>query len=338
MVRHRSIAGAILLALGSGAATAADSPPLTQPEMQQILHTLQTQFTDPDATGYAALNRAAIAGLLRDHPQTMQLLTVPDIAPAVPPLLTESLTPRIACLRPAAFRKEDTAPLRDALTKLAAGETAALILDLRVPAADSDPVTAAELAALFLPRDTPLFTFQTPLKSTIDPVWTRELIILADNDTTNTAEILATVLQSRNRALMIGSATRGRTAGVADLPLRKVEAGHLVLRYTTRRITFADRPDPFGTGLTPDIPAPMEAAAKQAVFALQTKEGLGRGVFHADRPRTNEASLLSRTNPELPARIARSAGKTTEYDTRLADRPLQLAVDILIASKALTGP
>ena len=317
----------------------ADTPPLTQPEMQQVLRALQTQFADPDATGFTALNRAAIAGLLHDNPQTMQLLTVPDAAPATPPpLLQASLTPRIACIRPGSFRQEDTGPLRDALTKLAAGESSALILDLRAPAADSDPAIAAGLAALFMPKGTPLFTFKTPLQTTADPVWTRELLILADRDTTNAAEVLATVLQARKRALLIGGTTRGRTASVSDLPLRKTDAGQLILRYTPARVTFADMPDPFGKGLTPDFPAPQEAVAKQGVFALQASEGLARGVFQTVRPRVSEASLLAHTNPELPDRIARASGKPSAFDTQLTDRPLQLAVDILIANQALTQP
>ncbi len=317
----------------------ADAPPLTQPEMQQVLRALQTQFADSDATGFTALNRAAIAGLLRDNPQTMQLLTVPDAAPAAPPpLLQASLTPRIACIRPGSFRQEDTTLLRDALTKLAAGETAALILDLRAPAADTDPAIAADLAALFLPKGTPLFTFKTPLQTTADPVWTRELLVLADSDTPNTAEILATVLQAPKRALLIGGPTRGRTASVADLPLRKTDAGQIVLRYTPTRVTFADKTDPFGKGLTPDFPAPQEAGAKQAVFALQTTEGLARGVFQTARPRVSEASLLARSNPEIPDRIARASGKPSGFDAQPTDRPLQLAVDILIARQALAEP
>ena len=97
-------------------------------------------------------------------------------------------------------------------------------------------------------------------------------------------------------------------------------------------------PDPFGKGLTPDIAAPLDAAAKLAVFTLQSNEGLSRGVFHRAGPRTNEASLIARTNPELPARIARSAGQPTEFDTQLTDRPLQLAVDMLIANQKLKAP
>ena len=85
-------------------------------------------------------------------------------------------------------------------------------MEIRAPAADSDPLIAAELAAFFLPKDTPLFTFPgtadgpsaSVIKSTGNPVWTRDLVILTDSDTTNTAEILATVLHAKKRALVIG--------------------------------------------------------------------------------------------------------------------------------------
>src|SRR5436190_282695 len=93
----------------------ADPPPLAQQEMQQILRALQTQFSQPDAVGYEALNRAAITGLLQQNPQTIQLVTVPASPAPAAPVKTESLTPRIACLRPGALGKDDVSALRDAL-------------------------------------------------------------------------------------------------------------------------------------------------------------------------------------------------------------------------------
>ena len=322
-----------LLTLLAGMARA-DTPPLTQPEMQQVLRTLQTQFAQPDAVNFESLNRAAIAGLLRDHPAMMQLVTVPDTLPAVPALVVEPLTPRIACVRPHSFRKEDADAQRAALTKLTVGESSALILDLRAPAPDSDPAFAAEFASLFLPKGTAI---SGTVKTTADPAWTRDLVVLTDSETTNTGEVLATILKSKQRAFLIGGNTRGRTAAVADLPLRKVDGGQLVLHYTAQRVVFPEGvPDPFGKGLAPDMPASLDADAKAKVFALQAKEGLARGVFNMARPRTNEAALVAKTNPELPERIARTAGQPSEYDTQLTDRPLQLAVDILTARAVLT--
>jgi hypothetical protein len=325
-----------LLASFVARAAAGEPAPLTQPEMQQVLRTLQAQFAQPEAVNFAALNRAAIHGLLRENADTMQLLTVPDAAPAIAaPPLSESLTPHIACLRPASFSKESAALVKEALTKLAAGEPTALILDLRAAAADDDPAAAAALAEIFLPKDTPLFLFPAPLKTSSDPVWTRELTVLIDRDACNVAEILATVLKAKQRAIFVGETTRGRTAAIATLPLRRVDGGSLVLRYAAQRVSFSDGTDPFGRGVVPDIAAPMETDAKRAVFELQAKEGLSRSVFDKARPRTNEAALVTRTNPELPERIARTAGRPPEYGVPLIDRPLQLAVDILIARRTL---
>jgi hypothetical protein len=80
------------------------------------------------------------------------------------------------------------------------------------------------------------------------------------------------------------------------------------------------------------MPVPADEETKHAVFALQAKAGLAAGVFHQPRPRTGEASLVARTNPELPERILRTAGLPSAYDTRLTDRPLQLAEDIVTAN------
>jgi len=315
-------------------AVLADTPPLTQPEMQEVLRALRKDFAQPAAVDYEALNRAAIAGLLEQHPQMMQIVSVPDAAPAAPPVKVESLTPRIAGVRLPAWRKEDAVTLRTELEKLTAGETASLILDLRAPAADADPALAVEFASLFLPKDTAV---TASARTATDPAWTRDLIVLADAGTTNAGEVLAAVLQFQKRALLIGSTTRGRTAAVATVPLRQTEAGTLMLRYTARRIIFPDGlSDPFGAGLKPDIPATCDAAVKAQVFARQAKEGLASGVFAKARPRSSEASLVAKTNPEIPERIARTAGQPSEYENQLLDGPLQLAVDVLIARLALT--
>lgn len=316
-----------------GGIARADTPPLTQPEMQEVLRALRTDFAQAEAVNFEALNRAAIAGLLAQNAQTMQLVTVPVAPPLVPALKVEALTPGIACVRLHALRKEDAAGLRVELVKLAGGDAGALILDLRAPAPDSDPALAAEFAALFLPKGTAV---TAAVKTSADPVWTRELIVLVDTDTTNAGEVLAAILQSRKRALLAGSATRGRTAAVVELPLRKTDAGMLVLRYTAQRVTFPDgTTDPFGKGVQPDLPAVPDSEMKAKVFALQAKEGLARAVLHKARPRSNEASLVAQTNPELPERVARTTGQPTEFDTALTDYPLQLAVDVLTAQRVL---
>jgi hypothetical protein len=310
----------------------ADIPPLEQQEMQKILRTLQTQFAQPDAVGFEALNRAAITGLVRQNPNTIQMVTVPASAPAATPVKSELLTPRIACVRPGALGKEEIAVLREALVKFAAGESTAVILDLRAVAADSDPAVAADAASLFLPKNSAV---SDTAKTATDPAWTREILILIDADTSNTGEVLAALLRFHNRAFLIGSTTRGRTAAVADLPVRKTDTGVLTLRYTTRRFAFPEGlADPFGKGLTPDMVTPLDAQTKAAVFALQAREGLARGVFQAARPRANEAALVAGINPEIPGRIARTIGRAEEAP--LIDRPLQVAVDTLTAREVLT--
>ena len=196
-------------------------------------------------------------------------------------------------------------------------------------------MAAAAFAALFLPRGTPLFSFPAPLKTESDPVWTRDLAVLIDQDSCNVAEILACILQMNRRAVLTGSVTRGRTASIASLVLRKDTAGSLVLRYTAQPVTFPGIKDPFAAGITPDLPVPVESGDKRTLFAFQAKEGLARTVFHAPPPRTNEASLVARTNPELPGRIARTMEKPGAARALPTDRPLQLAADMLVARQVI---
>ena len=312
-------------------AAAPAAPALQQADMQLVLRALQSRYADPGAVNYEALNRAAIAGLLKDNGSTIQILTVPAQPAAPPPLKSEAITPHITCIRPGTVNAAEATAARAILAKIPAGASSGVILDLRTAAVDTDPALAAEWAALFLPKGSAV---TRTMKSAADPAWNGDLMVLVDEGTSNASEVLAAVLQHQQRAVLIGSRTRGRTATVIDLPLRKVDAGTLTLRYTAERVSFAEQvPDPFGKGLTPDIPAAMESAVRAAVFAAQEKEGMSRGVFQKAPPRANEAALVAKTNPEIPARIARTVG--TAGPAELIDRPLQLAVDTLTARSLL---
>lgn len=315
---------------------AEEPPPLNQAEMQQLLQSLRTDYARPEPVNYETLNRHAIAGLLKANPHTMQLVTVQPVGPpAAAPLLVESLTPRIACVRPGVFDAASAAAMGEALTKLAGGETAAVILDLRVPSADGDPAAVTAFVQHFLPKGTALFSNAEPVTTAADPVWTRDLLVLVDGESGNVAEILAAVLQRQRRAVLAGAPTRGRTAAVQERVLRQDAAGTLLLRFTGRPVTFSTGADPFGKGLIPDMATAFAPEQKAAVFALQAKSGLAGTVFIEPRPRLNEAALVQKTNPELPGRIARSAGQAVDPAAAPADQQLQLAVDVLVARQAL---
>ncbi len=96
--------------------------------------------------------------------------------------------------------------------------------------------------------------------------------------------------------------------------------------------------DPFGKGIEPDLAAPQTPEAKAAAFAVQARDGLARCVFLPARPRNNEAALVAKTSPELPDRIARTAGLPGPADAVPADVPLQVAVDVFVARQALSLP
>ncbi len=326
-----------LLAAGVATAGEAPVPTLTQAEMQPLLQALQAGYARPRDTGYEALNQAAIEGLLRAHPDTIQLVTVPENAPAQPPLLQARLTPAIACLRPGSFRPEDAATLKEALTALAGTETSTVILDLRAPAPDAEPAVVAAFAGLFLPRDTVLFTLDSPVKTAAEPVWTRPLMVLIDRDTCNAGEILAAVLQRNHRAFLLGATTRGRTAAITSLPVRRGDGGVLTLQFTGRPAGFPAGPDPFGKGVVPDMPVKEDEKNKAAVFALQAKEGPAATVIHPPRPRVNEAALVAGVNPEWPDRISKTSRPSTPEPQPLTDHALRQAMDIAI-SKSILDP
>jgi Peptidase family S41 len=321
------------LVVAALSARAQEPAGLSQDEMQQMLRALRTDYAAPEAVSYESLNRAAIDGLLKANPRTMQLVKADGTAAEPGKLLSAVLADGMVALRPAEFTAPGIKTVQETLAKLAAEAPGAiLILDLRAPCRDASPAEAAALLSLFFAKGTALFTSGQPAVTTGDPLWSGEVIALVDEESCNVAEIAAAVFKFQKRAWLAGSLTRGRLAEVKELPLRE----GLRLRYTAQRVQIEGQPDLFGKGVEPDQTLPFDAEAKRAAFTLQQTEGLTSAVFIPVRPRQNEAALLARGNVELPDRITRSSGQLSRFDTAPVDTVMQLAADIVTARRVLT--
>ena len=330
----------IVAALSTGAlAFSAESravPPVdevSQAAIQSAFQILRRDYIRREDLTLDQLNRAALHGLLERLSFGAELIKAD--AAALPPesrVVTESLTPHIACLRPSALSDQEVAPMREALLKFKEQGIEHLVLDLRSPAVPGDFETAAAMLELFLPKGLLLFKLKQlgagdaqPMLSRRDPAWTGNLVVLIDGETNNLGETVAAVLHQQKRALLVGASTRGGTVRYETVP---IESGWK-LRFARAEVLLPDDSSVFRKGLKPDLAVTLDAKQKRDLFAMSAMKPT---VFEVARPRFNEAALVSGKNPELDDYIRRSVGEVMTYDVPAPhDSVLQRAVDLLLA-------
>lgn len=134
--------------------------------------------------------------------------------------------PETGYLRLAQFTALAPKELVKAVKKLRGMGAKQLILDLRWnPGGDMQAM--AQIAAVFLPRDTEIFHTQGRKKSGLDSVATERdgdfvklpLILLINSETASAAEGMAGSLQDHDRALIVGRRSFGKALMQSSLPL-----------------------------------------------------------------------------------------------------------------------
>ncbi|MFN0125635.1 MAG: S41 family peptidase [Verrucomicrobiales bacterium] len=331
--------------------TAESSPidALDQAALQETFRLLRTNYIEREALTLEELNRAALDGLLARLDFGAELVPItaknPQNTAATPTpsddaaAIAEPLESGVAYLRPTQFSLESLPLIDAALSALGQSADTTLILDLRTPGPPAEFAVAAQILDRFVPDGQPLFT----VRKTDDPTprefrssgiskWPGKVIALIDDDCPNAAETIAAVLRQALQAPLIGSATRGRTMQYETAPISATHA----LRFASAEMRLPDDTSLFRKGLAPDLEIPAASDVKSAVFARQSKEGAKLFITNPERPRHNEAALVAKTAPELAFQIAKSAGVETQYDAPPPqDRPLQAALDVLTARRAL---
>ncbi len=338
----------ILIALGAAAfpsASAAEARPVppvdevSQSAIQSAFQILRRDYIRREDLTLDQLNRAALHGLLERLNFGAELVkNDPSTHPPESRVISDSLTPHIACLRPAALVEKEIAPMQEALRKLKEQGVEHLILDLRSPAPPGEFETAAAILEMFVPKGQLLFKLKQlgageaqVMLSRHDPVWTGSLVVLVDKETNNLGETIAAVLHQQKRALLVGAATRGATVRYETVP---IEAGWR-LRFARAEMLLPDDSSVFRKGLKPDLAIDFDPQVKREVFKSAT---LKPTVFEQARPRFNEAALVASSNPELDDYIRRSGGEVMPYDSPAPhDTVLQRAVDLLISTDHLAA-
>lgn len=160
-----------------------------------------------------------------------------------------------------------------------------------------------------------------------EPVWTRPLLVLVDDETNNLGETIAAVLRLRRQALLLGAATRGGAVRYETVP---VDA-EWSLRFARAEVLLADDSSIFQKGVQPDFLVELATATKRRVFEISREQDMKSTIRDEPRARFNEAALVKGTNPELDAYIRRSAGEALPGDaSKPSDSVLQRAVDLLM--------
>jgi len=322
----------------TASAFAADGPEtqdISQAGIQTAFRILQKEYIRSGDLTFDELNRAALAGLLQRLDFGAELIPrkLESVPNALKGVRAELLNAQTAYLRPLAMTIQEVAEMEQHLRKFSDAKAAHLILDLRSPAPPGDFGDAAALLSLFAPKGEVLFKMKQMGQSATEtetnarePVWTKPLLVLVDDETNNLGETIAAVLHQRKQALLIGAPTRGGAVRYETVP---VDA-EWSLRFARAEVLLADDSSVFKMGLKPDFEVSLGTARKHQAFEAAIGRNVKSTITDIPRARFNEAALVAGKNPELNAYIRRSAGESLPEDApRPSDTVLQRAVDLI---------
>lgn len=321
---------------------AEDAPPpslretvdsLSAEDLKETLRVLRENYVKPDALSEAELSRATIQGLIeRLAPGVSLRAPAPAGAGEASPFKTEIIDGTASYLRVGSLKAENLAALDAALDDVGAKKIGAVILDLRATPAGSEFAQAAEVCKRFCPKGKVLFMVKKPtvreeqiLTSKEDPKFARLLVVLVDGNTAGAAEIIAAVLRTHAKAMVIGQRTRGEAVEFSDLPL----PGGKLLRVAVAEAALPDGTAVFPGGVIPDLPVDVPQDATEIVLKQGLEGGVARLIEETERDKMNEAALVARRNPELDALQAAQARKGERQDAPLRDVVLQRALDFI---------
>ena len=306
---------------------------LSESDLQQALDFIKKNYVTPATLTPAEVDRATLAGLIDRLGRGVTLLNprTTKSEPSPAPFYREVIANHIGYLRPGALRKNDLADLDNALHLFAGKKVDAIVLDLRAADEAQDYATTAELAKRFVPKGQPLFAVRGPAKqmhvftSDRNPDYAGFVIVLIDRETAGAAEVLASVLHVRDKAILVGEDTAGGAVGYSDLPL----PGGMTLRVATEEAVMGDQRIGFPKGVQPDLPVAMPMAHKREIFSQSLTKGMAQFIFENDRPHLNEAALLAGTNPEIEAIQSAQERRARGEKPPLHDPVVQRAVDVI---------
>ncbi len=323
---------------------------LDQNSLQEAFRLLRTEYINRDDFSYLELNRAALQGLLDRLEFGATILTEKDRAARNSPFkyFATTIDKYTGYIRFSRFDKSEIGRFDSTLQKFKTDhedDLETLIVDLRSPQPQAGFEVAAQILSRFRPPNELLFKIRRPqderprlfVAKAEQTSWSKQLIILVDEETGNVGEIIAGVLKRHDpNVVVIGAPTKGLTVEYRDVPI----GNDRILRYAIAEVVLDDDTSFFQKGIQPDIISIGSSKSKQAIYR-ETELGekpLSDFLFQKQRPRMNEAALVAGTDPELDYYLAKSNGRATPWDKPpLQDRALQQAVDLLTTNAFFEG-
>jgi hypothetical protein len=303
---------------------------LPDTDIRALTGLLREHYLAPEKLDDAALARAQAHGLLLRFGPGIALPFGPGSGEAPEsPFRSEIIDQRIGYLRLGALSDGLPEVLDATLKTFAERSLPALILDLRATPAGSNFDLAARICERFCPKGRVLFTVRRPraqqeliLTSKRDPAFAGVIVALVDVDTAGAAEVIAAVLRTQARALVIGAQTRGEAVEYAEVPLPSGRK----LRVAVAEVALPENVLVFPGGVVPDVLVEVSPEETARVLKAGLEGGVAPLVVETERPRMNEAALVAGTNPEMEAARA-NRGKRSE--AALRDAALQRAIDAI---------
>ena len=302
-------------------------------DLEQVISLLKDNYIDPDALTEDELKRATVQGIIDRLAPGAAIVEAPVAdASQASPFRAEILDARIGYARLGATTPSNVGELDAALQNFTGKKLGALILDLRATPRSAEFEQTAEVCRRFCPKGKVLFSVKKPnikqeqiLTSKDDPIFRGVIVVLTDRDTAGNAEIIASVLRTHVRAMVIGQQTKGEAVEFAELPL----PGGKLLRVAVAEVALPDNVAVFPGGLKPDLAIDVAQETTNEVLKKELEKGVSEFVFETERARMNEAALVAGTNPELDAIQAAQKLKGERPKIPLRDTALQRAVDFI---------
>jgi len=303
---------------------------LSEAQVAQSLGLLRANYLQPQVFGERETQLALLAGYLSRLTPGVELLREKDVTTSAParPFLAEILDGRILYLRPGEISPAATARARTVLEDAREKQVGTVILDLRSVSSPSVFEDAARFAELFCPEGALLFRIEKPsakqerlFTSQAQPVLSARILVLVNRQTAGASEVLAGSLRTNMGAILVGETSAGKAAEYVDYPI----GSDVLLRTAVAEAIVGNGVRIFSKGLVPDFAVPSDPRAEALTADLAEREGIAALVFDRERPRMNEAALISETNPEI------DAATKPESSPCVKDAALQKAVDLAIA-------
>lgn len=306
---------------------------LNEADLEEAVSVLKEHFIKPELLNETELKRAMLEGIItRLAPGAALMQAATAAAAESSPFRSEILDDRIGYVRLGSTTQANLAEFDAALAKFAEKALKSLIVDLRATPAGSEFLQTAEVCRRFVPKGRVLFTVRKPnvnqeevLTSKDDPKYQGLIVVLVDKDTAGNAEVIAAVLRTHAKAMVIGQQTRGEAVEFSNYPL----PGGQVLRVAVAEVSLPDKVAVFPGGVTPDLVVQVSPETTAEVLKLGLEKGVAELVFETERPRMNEAALVAGTNPELDAVIEAQKNKGEKPKTPVRDVVLQRALDFI---------